>query len=115
MIGCFCNQAISPTTRVHERFSSGGFGLLTFAFRSGLIDRMEVGTMRYVLRSTRMALLILITSMSLTPANASDGPLATKDQTALRALLEQFRRGWLSGNPDTIRRTLARAAVIRTH
>jgi uncharacterized protein (TIGR02246 family) len=66
-------------------------------------------------QSSQMALLVLITFMSLAPAHATDGTLAAKDQTAIQALLEQFRNGWLSGNADAVRSVFAKDAVLMPH
>jgi uncharacterized protein (TIGR02246 family) len=51
----------------------------------------------------------------MTSAHATDGAFAAKDQTAIQALLEQFRNGWLTGNSDAVRSTFTRDAVLMPH
>jgi hypothetical protein len=65
--------------------------------------------------SVTVQLLFFLMFLSVTTASTTDVPLPLSDRVAIQKLLEQFRKGWVSGNADAVRNTFASDAVLMPH
>ena len=69
------------------------------------------------LRPIAVVLLGVLTllSVGVMPVAATEPPLSGSDRSAIEAVLEQFRRGWLAGDADAVRNTFTSDAVLMPH
>jgi uncharacterized protein (TIGR02246 family) len=62
-----------------------------------------------------LAALLLVAAPRVYPATDKSLPLSPSDETALKAVLEKYRTGWLSGNIDAVRSSFTEDAVLMPH